>query len=202
VSGQDHSSHDEVQMLLPWYATGQLDETDLALVTAHLADCADCRNALVVEQAMERRVAALSFDADLGWADIRRRLAPPAVPSRWRSFGPTVTGRPALIGFAIAAQALLLVTAIVAFAPMQRASTFHVLSATPTPASGNAIMMFRPDAKVDEVMRALDAVDTRIVDGPTSAGAWIVRMPAERRPLLLARLRTQQIVTMAEPTDP
>lgn len=189
-------------MLLPWYATGQLDEADLALMNGHLAECAECREALAVEQAMERRVAVLSLEADLGWVDLRDSLAQRAPSQRWRGLGARLLRRPALIGLAFAAQAFLLVTAIVAFAPITSPAPYHALSATSAPTAGNAILMFRSDAKVNDVMRTLEAADTRIVDGPTSAGAWIVRIDPGRRSALLSSLRAQPIVTMAEPTDP
>jgi len=38
----DDNAHDEAEALLPWYATGQLDVGDRALVDAHLVSCARC----------------------------------------------------------------------------------------------------------------------------------------------------------------
>ncbi len=202
MSGQNPTApHDEALMLLPWYATGQLDEADRRLVDAHLADCAGCRDALVVEQAMERRVAGLSLDTELGWHDMRGRLANQRTLAR-RGVGARMAGRPGWIGFALAAQLLLLVTAIIAFAPIGRPAPYHVLSATMPPVRGNALVMFRPDAKAEEMMRALAASDVRIVDGPTEAGAWIASVAPGERTDRLARLRAQPVVAMAEPIDP
>ncbi|QJU59978.1 zf-HC2 domain-containing protein [Sphingomonas sp. AP4-R1] len=196
------AAHGEAQMLLPWYATGQLDEADRCLVDAHLANCAACRAALVVEQAMGRRVTGLSLDTELGWDDMRRKLKNRRMGERRSSIGARMSHLPRWIGFALAAQMLLLVTAIVAFAPVGRPASYHVLSTTPSATRGNALVMFRPDAKAEELMRALSATGVRVVDGPTAAGAWIANVAPGGRTDALARLRAQRAVAMAEPIDP
>jgi anti-sigma factor RsiW len=202
MSAQDQTTpHDEAYMLLPWYATGQLDEADRGLVDAHLAGCAACRDALAVEQAMERRVAGLSLDTELGWRAMRRKLADRQTGPR-HSVQAKIALRPRWVGLALAAQVLLLITAIVAFAPIGPSAPYHVLSATMPPARGNALVLFRPDAKAEDMMRALTAAGVRIVDGPTEAGAWIANVPADERTDRLVRLRAQPVVAMAEPIDP
>ena len=45
--------HDEAEALLPWYATGQLDERDRARVEKHLSACTDCRHAVQRDKAFE-----------------------------------------------------------------------------------------------------------------------------------------------------
>ncbi|UAK23193.1 zf-HC2 domain-containing protein [Sphingomonas nostoxanthinifaciens] len=193
--------HDEAQLLLPWYATGQLDDADRRQVDDHLADCGACRAALATEQAIGRRVANLSLDVEVGWDDMRQRLARQPAQGR-RSFGPRLARRPRWIGLALAAQLVLLVSTVVTFAPIGRPAAYHVLSATPAPARGNALIMFRPEAKADEMMHALASVDARIVDGPTDAGAWLARVAPRERADRIARLRAQPAVAMAEPIDP
>jgi hypothetical protein len=112
--------------------------------------------------------------------------------------------RPGLIGLALAAQLLLLVTAVVAFAPIGRPAAYHTLSAVaaPPPVGGNALIMFRSDAKAGEMMRILATSGVRIVDGPTEAGAWVGNVAPGERTDTLARLRAQPVVAMAEPIDP
>ena len=51
--------HREIQLLLPWYVTGRLDEADTARVETHLAGCAKCRAELKVEQRLDQEVAGL-----------------------------------------------------------------------------------------------------------------------------------------------
>lgn len=198
--GRDWAAHRETQMLMPWYVTGQLDEADRHLVSGHLADCAECREALAAEHAIEQDVASLPTGAELGWNELSRRIAGKSAPSSHFA-GASPARRRRWTALAIAAQFLVLITAVVAFAPLGRPASYHVLGAAPATASGNAIMMFRQDTSTAEMMRVLNAAGTRIVDGPTASGAWIVRMDPGRRTGLIARLRAQSAVAMAEPID-
>ena len=36
-------AHEEAEVLLPWYATGQLEPDERALVENHLKSCAECK---------------------------------------------------------------------------------------------------------------------------------------------------------------
>src|SRR4051794_38228815 len=67
-------SHEQTQTLLPWYVSGQLDGDELHLVETHLRDCPECRAELRLEQRLEKAVAGLPFDAELGWAEVRKRV--------------------------------------------------------------------------------------------------------------------------------
>src|SRR5207302_9534524 len=66
--------HREVQTLLPWYVTDQLDAADLARVEAHLADCAECQAELSLERHLDAGVASLPLGVEQDWAEFRRRL--------------------------------------------------------------------------------------------------------------------------------
>ncbi len=44
--------HKQTQTLLPWYANGTLDADEVAVVEAHLSECAECRDELKSEQAL------------------------------------------------------------------------------------------------------------------------------------------------------
>jgi hypothetical protein len=61
--------------------------------------------------------------------------------------------------------------------------------------------MFRADATVDDVRKALRAANASIVDGPTAADAYLLHVPERRRDQSLARLRADDDVQMAEPID-
>src|SRR5918911_1301695 len=70
--------HDEAEMLLPWYATGQLDSADRARVDAHLAGCARCQRQLAAEQLLIEEYQAISPEVDSSWARLRGRIEGPA----------------------------------------------------------------------------------------------------------------------------
>nr|HRC86425.1 zf-HC2 domain-containing protein [Thermoanaerobaculia bacterium] len=37
------ADHGEIELLLPWYVNQTLDDTEIAWVESHLAECAECR---------------------------------------------------------------------------------------------------------------------------------------------------------------
>src|SRR5262245_8149433 len=67
-------SHDEAEELLPWYATGQLDATDRALVEKHLASCARCQRQLRAEHVLIDEFQVFTPEIDSGWARLRGRV--------------------------------------------------------------------------------------------------------------------------------
>lgn len=58
LDGAGGGPHAAVQALLPWYASGRLDDSDAAAVEAHLAGCARCRAELAVERRLHAACAA------------------------------------------------------------------------------------------------------------------------------------------------
>lgn len=198
--------HREVQTLLPWYVTDQLDAVDLARVEAHLADCAECQAELKLERHLDAGVAGLPLDVEQDWAQLRRRLlatatrrsrAAAAVARAWRRLG-----RRASLGWVLAAQmaAVLVVSALLL--PFARPAPYRALgSAAPAPA-GNVMVIFRPDAREQDLRQTLRAADARLVGGPTAADAYVLSVPAAERAAALMRLRGDAAVVLAEPIDP
>jgi hypothetical protein len=66
-------------------------------------------------------------------------------------------------------------------------------------AAPDVVVMFQPDARLEPVQRVLQASGARIVDGPTVTGAYLVDVDAARMPQLLAALRADPAVRLAEP---
>lgn len=66
-------------------------------------------------------------------------------------------------------------------------------------AAPDVVVMFQPDARLEHVQRVLQASGARIVDGPTVTGAYLVDVDAARMPQLLAALRADPAVRLAEP---
>jgi hypothetical protein len=199
-------THRQVEKLLPWFVTGQLGDADRALVADHVTTCELCRAELHAEQALNQKVARMPIDVDLGWAALRRRVESGQARARaWpgaRRLVLHMVDRPRAAALLIAAQVALLVAAVAILPPVPRPAPYHALSAATAPARGNVIVMFRADAKAAEVSALLAQSGARIVDGPTSTGAFVLTVPAARRPAALASLRAQPVLTMAEPLDP
>jgi hypothetical protein len=207
--------HHEVQRLLPWYVTGALDLDERDDVAAHLKTCPECLAELRLEQRLDIEVAALPLDVEHDWAAMRRRIekqnqrpwdalvarlgAAGARASRaWRSGGPW-------LGWALAAPALVLALVM---SPISTVSPFaakpdryHVLGASQAPAAGNVVVMFRPDASEKAMREALVSSHARLVDGPTEADAYVLRVPSAERAAALKTLRAEPVVALAQPID-
>jgi anti-sigma factor RsiW len=200
--------HDEAEALLPWYATGQLDAADRALVEQHLASCPQCQRQLSVERRLVDEFQAYSPEVDSGWARLRARIEPPRpVPARrelpnvptliagwWLSFS-----RPAVAGL-VAAQLAFVVVAGGLVLSLNRAP-YQALSAPPVTSSANIIVMFRPNSSEADLRKLLETSGATFAGGPTEADAYLLRAPAETRPRALAALRADPNVTMAQPID-
>lgn len=197
--------HEEVQKLFPWYVTGRLDSADQASVEAHLAGCALCQEELKLDRLLCVEVPAMPLDVDAGWAEFRRRMdvaAPKSAGVRWNRFLPrAMKSTPAKIGSLLAAQAAIAAFAVFAFSPDSRPQAYHTLGAPVAPAPGNIIVVFRPDTSEQDLRRTLKFSGARLVDGPTSANAYVLNVSGSARPAALAKLRAQPNVVLAEPID-
>ena len=204
------SAHGEAEELLPWYATGQLDDADRALVDAHLSSCAYCRQQLALERRLIDEFHAMSPEVESGWERMKARIAAPAAapvaPSFRKPATPSVfaqlwatLSRPAFATLAVAQIAFVVLAGSVLLS-LSRPS-YRALGSAPPPASANMIVMFRSDATIEDVRKSLSSAGASIVDGPTSADAYLLHVAPQRRQAALARLQSDANVQMAEPID-
>jgi hypothetical protein len=188
--------HEEVQALIAWYVTGALDGGDRARFEEHLAACARCRAELAAERRLAAEVADLPLGVEQGWADLVSRIEQRTAPVRRRA-------PPPRLGWALAAAGVGLAVVIAGLAqPLWLpAPLYRGLGARGTGGPGNIVAMFKPDARAAQLNTALASADARIVDGPTPAGAYLLRTPAANRATALARLRARPEIELAEPVD-
>ena len=195
--------HDPAEELLPWYATGQLDEADRARVENHLYSCGACREQLAAERLMMKEFRATSPQVESGWARLKARIDPsrPKRPAKPPIFAElwAILSRPAVATLA-AAQLALVVVGGGALYSLTRPD-YHVLGSSPAPAAANAIVMFGGATKEADVQTALNAAGASIVDGPTDAGAYLVHIDPAKRSSALARLQANSGVQLAQPID-
>ncbi len=102
------------------------------------------------------------------------------------------------------AAAVLLVVGITIPSLQQRSqppAPYRTLGSRPRHPAGNVLVMFR--AKTSEaLLEALAAQNgARVVDGPTDSGAYMLDVPVSERDAVLARLRANPAVTLAQPID-
>jgi len=195
--------HDEAEELLPWYATGQLDAADRALVERHLLSCGNCREQLAVERRLIDEFQAMAPEVESGWARLRGRIDTPVQVARapkqpFAELWAFLT-RPAVAAIAVA-QLAFVVIAGGALLSLSRPA-YHVLGSAPVPADANVIVIFDADTTEGEMRGALGAAGASIVGGPTSADAYLLHVAPAGRQNSLARLQADANVQLAQPID-
>lgn len=192
--------HQSVELLIPWYASGQISAPDAALVYAHLVGCAQCRAALERERRLKAAVSRLPVSTDLGWEKLQRQLAPhrPLRPLLRRTLS---LNWPVAIAAFASVQLALLTTVLILFRPAAPPTSYQTLSAPTLPAPGNVVILFRPDTTEQELRQTLHMAGARLVGGPTDAGAYILTVDPARRDGALAVLRARPSILLAQPID-
>ena len=195
--------HDEAEELLPWYATGQLDAADRALVERHLLSCGNCREQLAVERRLIDEFQAMAPEVESGWVRLRGRIDTPVQVARapkqpFAELWAFLT-RPAVAAIAVA-QLAFVVIAGGALLSLSRPA-YHVLGSAPVPADANVIVIFDADTTEGEMRGALGAAGASIVGGPTSADAYLLHVAPAGRQNSLARLQADANVQLAQPID-
>lgn len=198
-----HGPHDEAELLLPWYAMGQLDEADRVRFESHLYSCASCREQLSSERRLAGEFQVLNPELESGWARILSRIeanAPVASPKPelfkeiWKLFA-----RPAVASLAAAQLAFLILAGGLLLWLAQPA--YHTLGSAPPPASANVIVIFNADASEEDARDALNGIGATIVGGPTSADAYLLHVTPSKRQAAIAKLQSNDNIEMAEPID-
>lgn len=196
-------AHEEADALLPWYATGELDLPERALVEKHLASCARCQRQLRHEQRLIEEFATLSPEVEAGWARLRDRIALPApAPRQTRLAGSGIwqpVRRPAVAAL-LAAQLAFVVFAGGLMLSLQQPD-YRALGSSQAPAAANVLVIFKPDTTEEHMRAALTASGASLVGGPTSAGAYLMRVQPAARDAALARLRANRDISLAQPID-
>jgi anti-sigma factor RsiW len=200
------SEHDAVQLLLPWHVNGTLSIEETARVEAHLAECDDCRHDLACERELAREVALLPLGADEGWQAMTMRL-PEQISSRPGGRSPLFS-RAGPVGWAVGGALAASVAFALAVAGLQQSpapdKTFRTLGSAGGAARGQVIVLFRPDATEQQMRALLAAQGARVVDGPTAAGAYVLRVDGRSPADAIGALRQSSEVVLAEPiaSDP
>lgn len=201
--------HHDAEELLPWYATGQLEGEELALVEQHLSSCAHCRRQLAFERRMVDEFVGLTPEIDAGWERLRQRIQPQRPPASRQSFWDRVANdasalwrslsSPTVAALAVAQLAFVAVAGAILLSLSQ--PSYRALGSAPAPQSANVIAMFRADTTQSELTALLRNNGATLVGGPTSADAFLLRVPAQSRAAVLQKLRADDHVVMAQPID-
>lgn len=195
------SLHERVEQLLPWYVNATLPADERAMVDAHLAECAECRAELASERSLAAGIAGLSIETEQGWAAFEKRLDAAPIPARLRPV--PLWRRQVGIGWMAAplAAAAAVVLAISLPGQVPTTHTYTALGSAPMHPAGNVIVMFKPDTSERQLSATLSDVAGRLVDGPTTTGAYVLSVAPGTRDAAVLRLRGNAQITLAEPID-
>jgi len=219
-----YANHDQVSLLLPWYANDSLDAAEREQVAAHLRVCLSCRQELAGQAALAKRLRhdpLLEISAKPSFERLMRRIdadaqapvhrqSPPRGKTAWLAdWIASLTDFPAKPRLAAVAAAMLLALALpllLTATPPGGQPAYHTVAD-----AGSLDRFTRDDLRVvfadqatkQDIDRLISAIQGKIVDGPSPAGVYTIRLagggavePA------LAQLRGSQSVVFAEPALP
>ena len=202
--------HDIVQLLLPWYGNGSLDDAETARVEAHLGRCPRCQADIAWQRKLQACLtpAVAATDSarpalEPGWTALRAKIttdapaatprpaARPARPARVRSWRTTPLWLRWAVGLQFAAiGGMALVLALSA----PRSDDYRALGAPARASAASVVVVFRADATERQIREALRDSDARLVDGPTVTGAYLLAVAPAQHGAALERLRREAAV--------
>ncbi len=217
--------HATVQILLPWYVTGKLEDSERNQVDEHLQNCPDCSGELEVERQLQWMQPQQSppLDVNDSWQKMRLRIDATAVPtpqeaaprpararhhtalkpsagrgrsSPWQWVPGAALGRAWAVPAMLSA-GLLIVIVQMQFSTPKLAGDYQAL-ASPATEAATAVVRFRPEATEAQIRHSLNESGARLVDGPTVTDAYVVRLPRNRYAASLDKLRKDPAVALVE----
>lgn len=206
MTSTDKTTHEQVQELLPWFVNQTLTGEQLAMVSAHVERCADCRQDAEWQRSMLAAAPAVpqGLDMERALARMMPRLDPRPVAAagadsplqrlreRWFGSG--------WMPWALAGQGVLIaVLAMQTLTPQRSEAEYRVLGAEPPAAHGNMVVAFKPDATVADMQRLMQANGVRVIDGPTVTGAYVIEVDGARQAQVAAAFKLDPAVLLAEP---
>jgi anti-sigma factor RsiW len=209
---------EEIEMLLPWYATGKLDRAEHARVEAYLAAHPEVARQLDLVHA--ERDETLAINEALGYPSTgatERLMAslPAARPGSaalralqggLKQIGDLfVAPTASAVRWAAVAAVLLIAVQTVAIGTLVsgRSGSYQGASGADAGGDGIAVLVtFADDAKASAIAELLTDLDGRIVDGPKAGGVYKIRLRMEdrsqaAREALMRRLAGRQDVVRA-----
>jgi anti-sigma factor RsiW len=177
---------------------GTLEDSEAAKVARHLCECAECREDLEMERALAGHVRDLTGE-EPGWAALKARIdgVRPLRPKA-RLFSRRIP-----VGWALLAQAasIAIVASLIIVTSTRAPQLYRTLGAVPHAATGNLVVIFKPDSSEAAMRTVLTQNQARIVDGPTATDAYVLHVAPEHRLAILARLKADRGISLAEPID-
>lgn len=198
--------HEAIEMLLPWFVTGQLNADEMKHVGAHLAHCAWCRELLAQEHQLKTDFTAIPAAVPyFSPPDISSVETQPSRFYNWRTTRQILSGWVAKPGRPLTFAALQAAILLVMFQLVQPAALpdaeFRTLSSGNVVGVANAIVVFDSNTREADFRSILIGVDATIIGGPTDADAYMLWIDSGKRDSALVKLRSNRQIVLAQPID-
>jgi Putative zinc-finger len=213
MSGQilkfDDSAHRAADAVLPWFVNGTLIGDDLAAVEQHLRECPRCRGEVDLLKQLHAFCAVdePAPDATPSYRRLHERMS-----SRWRlaTLGDRLRDlprrwqqAPGWARWAIVVQfAGIVVLGVWVAAPGSESPALYQTLGAPAAraaSTGSITVEFGPEVTASELQHIVQTAGARVVDGPTASNAYVLQVPAGQREAILAALRADPAVALAQP---
>lgn len=209
----DAACSSDAARLLPWFVTGRLDADDAARVEHHLRTCESCRAEVEHDRALhalltgDDRPAALSptagFQALMTRISETERAMPEATPPPSEAPPPTRRASRWLAAVVVVQALALALLGTALWRDTEAPAPYRTLTqGASSAATAHLRVVFAAETTAGELGTLLAAIDARIVDGPSPAGAYALALAdADDQALAssLATLRSNPRVLFAEP---
>ena len=188
-------------LLLPWYLSAQLSESERREVDAHLSGCAACRDELAELSELRTRTREMIEAAPAPGAHVRQRVlsqirgpAGVAEGARRRGLLESVASATQWLLAPKWAPALALLLIV---GQLGTLAWFGMRVDTPPPLMSRAVtrgavrlrVVFTPTATAGDVLSGIRALDGRIVDGPVADGAYVIELAPASPQAIAAKIR-------------
>lgn len=184
--------HKKVTELLPWYVNGSLSDFQRAEVDRHLGECLPCRAALREEQRIHglvRDQEDVPIGAAYGLGDLLSRIDEKHASKR------PILKRP-VYAFSVAIAGVAAVVAFVFFmqpiAPDPGSASFTTLTDAPLSATNRIDIIFSDEIESVEISTIINAIDGRIIDGPSELGRHTIALPEDSESAVQAAIEMLQ----------
>lgn len=203
ILDMSQSVHGRCEQLLPWFVNGTLTADERALVEGHVADCARCEKELARLRVIALEVREMEVDpaCDRAFAHLVSRLEGDGVAT-----GPAIARQPwwrSARGLqALAASQALLIVLGAAWIVRDEApvgDSFRTLSDAPKASGARMFVTFDARVPEQEIRAAVLAAGSRVVDGPTPDGLYVLEAPARQEARALEVLRQSAAVARVDP---
>ncbi len=219
-----YSGHDEIWLLIPWYANGSLGDSERARVKAHLQACLVCRRELANQAMLAKQLEQtpqLGISCKPSFERLMSRIhgeeaikanrnSQTQDKAQWlenlnRWLFPHFTPKHLSAVFATGLLAIALAL-LFSGTPFNEIKTYH------TVANSNSLdrfttsdirVIFADQVTEREIGKLIGSIQGNIVDGPNPAGVYTIRV-ADGMPLTQAlnQLRGNKSIIFAEPALP